>query len=162
MESYRELLRVKDSIESIDILNYLEYDKEKVKLEIADKLNWQDYGGKHYESIFTRFYQGYILPVKFGIDKRKAHLSTLIFDGKITKDFALNELKKPIYPSSDLLQQDYDFVIKKLGFTKEEFNEYLSAKPVAHDQYKFDKKNIWLNYPVLKPFSKVWRAIKAK
>ncbi|MBK8773971.1 MAG: N-acetyl sugar amidotransferase, partial [Chitinophagaceae bacterium] len=51
------------------------YIKDDVKLLLQKELNWKDYGGKHYESIWTRFYQGYILPVKFGIDKRKAHLS---------------------------------------------------------------------------------------
>ncbi|MFN2439278.1 MAG: N-acetyl sugar amidotransferase, partial [Chitinophagaceae bacterium] len=57
-------------IESIDILNYMPYVKSQVKNTIIEELGWRDYGGKHYESIFTRFYQGYILPVKFHIDKR--------------------------------------------------------------------------------------------
>ena len=60
---------------------------------ISDKLNWTDYGGKHYESVYTRFYQSYILPVKHNIDKRRAHLSNLICSGQITRSYAINELK---------------------------------------------------------------------
>ena len=62
------------------------YNKEEAKALIADKLKWKDYGGKHYESVFTRFYQGYILPEKFKVDKRKAHLSTLICSEQISKE----------------------------------------------------------------------------
>jgi len=64
-------------IESIPLLNYLPYNKKDAKELITQELGWRDYGGKHYESVFTRFYQGYILPRKFHIDKRKAHLSVL-------------------------------------------------------------------------------------
>ena len=61
-------------LESISLLHYVPYNKSEVKQFIQAELNWRDYGGKHYESIWTRFYQGYILPVKFNIDKRKAHI----------------------------------------------------------------------------------------
>lgn len=147
-------------ITTIPILDYLDYNKEKVKERISTELGWQDYGGKHYESIFTRFYQGHILPVKFNIDKRKAHLSTLIFDGQLSKTTAIEELSQPIYPSEALLKQDYDFVIKKLGFTKEAFESYLEAPRIAHTEYAFDKKNIWENYPALKPFKPIWKLVK--
>ena len=62
-------------------LNYLEYDKAKAKDQLIKEYGWKDYGGKHYESIFTRFYQGFVLVEKYGYDKRKAHLSTLINSG---------------------------------------------------------------------------------
>ena len=58
------------------------------------ELGWKYYGWKHYESIYTRFYQGYILPKKFGYDKRKSHLSSLICSGEMTREEALEELKK--------------------------------------------------------------------
>ncbi len=77
----------------ISPLNYIEYDKKKVKEIIMKEYGWRDYGGKHYESVFTRFYQGYILPEKFKVDKRKAHLSNLIFSGQLTMEEALLELK---------------------------------------------------------------------
>jgi N-acetyl sugar amidotransferase len=119
------------------ILNYIDYNKKQAKLDIIEQLNWRDYGGKHYESVFTRFYQGYILPNKFKVDKRKAHLSNLIFSGQITKAEALAELQLPIYPPH-LLQEDFDFVIKKLGFTKLEFDNYINTPPVSHEEYSSD------------------------
>ena len=71
-------------IKFISFLDYVNYDKKDAMKIILDKLNWTDYGGKHYESVYTRFYQSYILPVKHNIDKRRAHLSNLIF-GQITR-----------------------------------------------------------------------------
>jgi hypothetical protein len=62
-------------MQDIKLLDLIDYPKQEAKDLLMSKLGWRDYGGKHYESIFTRFYQGYILPRKFGIDKRKVHLS---------------------------------------------------------------------------------------
>ncbi len=124
----------KGTYTNISLLNYLDYNKKKTKEIISKELGWLDYGGKHYESVFTRFYQGYILPVKFKVDKRKAHLSNLIFSGQITKTEALEELRKPIYPAG-LLEIDKTFVLKKLGFSEEAFNEYMSAPPIPHEFY---------------------------
>jgi N-acetyl sugar amidotransferase len=115
-------------------LNYVRYVKAEVKDVIADKLGWRDYGGKHYESVFTRFYQGYILPKKFGIDKRKVHLSNLIMSGQITKDEALHELDAPTI-SSRQLEADYSFVIKKLGYTPSEFESYIDTPRVEHTEF---------------------------
>lgn len=103
-------------IKSVGLLNYFPYIKADVKKTITEQLHWRDYGGKHYESVFTRFYQGYILPVKFGIDKRRAHLSNLICSGQITREEALAELAKPAYAEQQKTT-DYDFVLKKFGFT---------------------------------------------
>ncbi|MFM9909063.1 MAG: N-acetyl sugar amidotransferase, partial [Chitinophagaceae bacterium] len=86
----------------ISILNYIPYNKMEIKKFITKELDWRDYGGKHYESIFTKFYQAYILPQKFKIDKRKAHLSTLICAGQLTRDEALLELEKPLYDMDEL------------------------------------------------------------
>jgi N-acetyl sugar amidotransferase len=129
-----EYLPIKGSYQSVPLLNYLRYDKTEAKKTIINELGWRDYGGKHYESVFTRFYQGYILPNKFKVDKRKAHLSNLIFAGQLTKQEALKELGEPIYPS-ELLQVDKPFVLKKLGMTETEFDEYINAKAVPHDTY---------------------------
>ena len=115
-------------------LNYLPYVKEESKEIIRTELGWRDYGGKHYESIFTRFYQGYILPNKFHIDKRKAHLSNLIFSGQMKKEEALKELAKPIYPA-EAFRSDYEFVLKKLGFSEENFEKYMEAPAVPHSKY---------------------------
>jgi len=112
----------------ISLLDLIDYDKEQAKQFLIDKLGWVDYGGKHYESIYTRFFQGYILPEKFGFDKRKAHLSSLIMAGQITRDEALIELKKEAYPK-DLVEKDKAYVIKKLGITEHEFEEIINTLP---------------------------------
>jgi hypothetical protein len=87
---------------------------------LENELGWKYYGAKHYESIYTRFYQGYILPRKFGFDKRRMHLSSLICSGEITRSEAIEELKNEPYPT-ELQNQDKEYVIKKFGITEAEF-----------------------------------------
>jgi N-acetyl sugar amidotransferase len=115
--TYRRYLK---ALRSVDILNYVDYVKSDTIKLLETKLGWKYYGGKHYESIYTRFFQGYILPRKFGFDKRRCHLSSLICAGETTRDAALEELKKAPYP---LAQQAEDrvYVGKKLGITDAEF-----------------------------------------
>lgn len=149
---------VRKKIETVDLLNYLSYDKKKVKETIISELKWRDYGGKHYESIFTRFYQGYILPAKFGIDKRKAHLSNLIFSGQITKEEALNELQKPIYDPLQL-KEDYQFVLKKLGFSESEFEKIMATPRKEHNQFKTEM-TIYEKYPWAKGLKPVGDIVK--
>jgi N-acetyl sugar amidotransferase len=141
--------------QSWPLLNYIPYNKEEVKKKIIAELEWRDYGGKHYESVFTRFYQGYILPAKFNIDKRKAHLSNLVFSGQLTKDEALAELEKPIYPQQ-LFETDYEFVIKKLGFTDTSFQDYIKTAPVAHDMYEMSI-SLFDEFKFLKPLKRFFK-----
>lgn len=145
-------------VTSVPVLNYLEYIKSDVKKEIVQKLNWRDYGGKHYESVFTRFYQGYILPVKFGIDKRKAHLSTLINSGQINRNSALLELESPIYPE-DLRKSDFDFVLKKLGLSVEDFQQIMNLPIKKHRDYPVDR-DIYQRFPMLLLLAPIWKLIK--
>lgn len=140
-------------IKWVSLLDYIQYDKAKAKKIIEAELGWRDYGGKHYESIITRFYQGYILPKKFGIDKRKAHLSTLIVSGQITRDAALEELKKPMLDEA-VLKQDLDFVPKKLGISRERFDAIMQMPPKSHFDYKSD---IRLREFILKLNKKLFR-----
>ena len=120
-------------------LDLLDYNKADAKRILSEKLGWRDYGGKHYESVFTRFYQGYVLPRKFGIDKRKAHLSNLILTGEITRNEALAELQQPPYDEA-LQQEDLTYVGKKLGFSRDEFQKILEAPPVPHEDYGTDAR----------------------
>lgn len=107
-------------------LDYLPYDKAQAKAEIAE-LGWRDYGGKHYESIFTRFFQGYYLPERFGYDKRLAHLSSLILSGQTTREEALATIEgEPTYPL-DLQASDRKFVAKKLGISEGELQALIEA-----------------------------------
>ncbi|MBT8491813.1 MAG: N-acetyl sugar amidotransferase [Deltaproteobacteria bacterium] len=124
-------------IRSYSPLNWRRYVKDEVKKVLADELGWKDYGGKHYESLFTKLYQGYFLIDKFGIDKRRAHLSTLVKAGQLTRDQALEELETPAYPPEEL-EHDLDFMLKKLGFSREEFDEILRAEPRSHLDYACD------------------------
>lgn len=121
-------------LEVVTPLNYVQYDYNKVKMAITNELGWREYGGKHYESVFTRFYQGYILPTKFKFDKRRAHLSTLICSGQITRDAALAILEKPGY-DPDQYRIDRPFVLKKLGFSEKEFEDYIQAPRIEHSAY---------------------------
>ena len=118
----------------IPILNCLDYNKQAAKELITGEFGWRDYGGKHFESIFTRFFQGYILPRKFGFDKRRAHLSTLVCAGEIDREEALREMTKPAYDPA-LQAEDREYVIKKLNFTEAEFDAIMSAPPRAHADY---------------------------
>lgn len=122
----------------VSVLNYLDYNKQEAKEVITRELGWRDYGGKHYESTFTKFYQAYMLPVKFNIDKRKAHLSTLICSDQITREEAIEELKKPLYTSQQEINDELEYVCKKLGFTFDEFQKILLESPRPHTHFKSD------------------------
>jgi N-acetyl sugar amidotransferase len=123
----------------INILNYGEpYHKEKAMEVLERELDWKYYGGKHYESVFTRFFQGYYLPTRFNIDKRRAHLATMICSGQITREAALEELKKPTYLDPALLEQDLEYIPKKLGITSIEFKTILGEPNHSHLEYAHD------------------------
>lgn len=140
-------------LEFVYPINYGRYVKEDIKQLISKELNWKDYGGKHFESVFTKFYQAYILPTKFKVDKRKAHLSNLICSNQLTREEALKELEKPIYNPSEL-EQDTDYILKKFGLSRNEFDQIMNAKPVPHTQYKYDK-GFFENHPILRKVKKL-------
>jgi N-acetyl sugar amidotransferase len=122
-------------VRTVSILNYLDYRKEEAMALLQEKLGWRYYGGKHHESIYTRFYQGYVLPRKFGIDKRYGHLSDLINAGQMTREAALKELAAPPYPE-ELQQQDLAYVTKKLGLTAQQFEEIMRAERKSFRDYR--------------------------
>ena len=98
-------------IKQVQILNYCAFDREHVVSRIKSELGWIDYGGKHHESVFTRFYQSHILPRKFNIDKRRSHYSNLICAEQLSREDALKMLENPAYDSK-LLNQDLEFLTK--------------------------------------------------
>jgi N-acetyl sugar amidotransferase len=134
-------------INYIPFLNYIDYVKSDAQKILQNELEWRDYGGKHRESIFTKFFQAYILPVKFNIDKRKAHLSTLICSEQITREEALAELAKPLYQPLEL-QDEKDYIIKKLQLTHEQFEEIMQRKPKAFTDYPSYHNRLW--YKILR------------
>jgi N-acetyl sugar amidotransferase len=113
-------------VRTVKPLDFVPYDKARAKEEIT-QLGWRDYGGKHYESVFTRFFQGYYLPVRFGYDKRLAHLSSLILSDQMTREEALSIVEnEPTYPL-ELQASDRKFVAKKLGIAESELQALIDA-----------------------------------
>lgn len=129
----------KKKMRVIQLLNYMPYIKEEAKHVLVREFGWADYGNKHFESRFTKFHQGYYLPARFGYDKRKAHLSSLIVSGQLTREEALNEMEKELYPA-DELREDRLFIMKKLGLTEKEFDEILQIdnKTIIDDYPSYD------------------------
>jgi N-acetyl sugar amidotransferase len=129
-------------IKMISPLDYLDYNKEKVKSFLLSEYDWVDYGGKHFENVYTRFYQSYILYHKFEIDKRISHYSTLINSGQIDKEEAKKELTKLPY-DQETIQTEKEYFIKKMGFQLDEFEKYMQAPIKSHLEYNSYLK--WLN-----------------
>ncbi|RLF50437.1 MAG: N-acetyl sugar amidotransferase [Thermoplasmata archaeon] len=127
---YNNIRRIK----RVNLLYYMDYSKEKVQNLLMKELGWRPYPGKHYESIYTRFIQAYLLPKKFNIDKRKVHFSALINSGQMTREEALEKLKEPPYPE-DKMEEDLEYVIKKLDLTREEFEEIYNRSPKTFLDY---------------------------
>jgi hypothetical protein len=122
-------------IQWVSFLDYFAYDKFKALDILQREGDYKPYPYKHYESVFTRFYQGYILPRKFGYDKRRMHLAALVVTGQMTREDALCMLEQSPYPDHAQEEQDRAFVMKKLGFSEEEFAAYMRAPAVAHAAY---------------------------
>lgn len=127
-------------IKWISIIDYFQYNKNEAGDILNKEIGWRIYEKKHYESVFTRFYQGYILPQKFHIDKRKLHYSSLICSGQMTRDQAMKMMEKETYVDESLLLEDKEYVIKKLGFTDEEFDKYIHTPPIPHRNFASNER----------------------
>ena len=119
-------------------LNNVNYKKVDAMQTLSVVFDWKYYGGKHYESVFTKFYQAYVLPMKFGVNKRKVHYSDLIRNGEITREEVIAELEKLLYDPQEF-ERDKTFVLKKLGIPEEEFDLIMAEKPISHDFYPTDQ-----------------------
>ena len=117
-------------MKKFSFLNYISYNKKQAISELENNFGWRYYGGKHYESTWTKFFQSYYLPQKFGYDKRKAHLSSLILSGEISRETALEELKKPLYNETELMD-DKKYISKKLSISLQELED-LIEQPADH------------------------------
>ena len=123
-------------VKHIRPLNYIDYNVAKAIRELEGFCGFKYYGGKHYESILTRFMQCYYLPEKFGIDKRKSHYSSLIMSGQMTRKEGLEELKKPLYPDPKMLEDDKKFLAEYMGITVEELERCVELEPKRERDYK--------------------------
>jgi N-acetyl sugar amidotransferase len=122
-------------------LNYMPYNKSIAIDYLEENYGWRYYGGKHYESRWTHFFQAYYLPTKFGYDKRKAHLASLVVAGEITRDQALKELEKPLYTENELAE-DKAFVAKKLGISLDELDELVAQPPRHYREFPNNERKL--------------------
>src|SRR5439155_15221460 len=116
-------------------LNYLNYNRQEATAELQRVYGWRDYGGKHSESRFTKFYQEIYLPRKFGFDTRRLHLSSMNVSGQVRRDEALLALATPIITPAQA-RRDIKFVAKKLGLTPGELEALIEAAPISHSVYE--------------------------
>jgi len=129
------------------LLNYFPYSKDEAMKILTSQFSYQDYGGKHHESVFTRFAQSYIQPVKFNVDYRRATLSSLICNGIIGRDEALLELSKPSY-NAETIDADKEYVAKKFDISVSELNAIISAEPKSYKNYPNDERFLTFIYRV--------------
>ena len=115
--------------------DFFRYDKTAVLNLLESEYGYRRYPYKHYESVFTRFYQGYILPNKFGIDKRRVHLSTLVISGQISRNEALKVMELSPYPTPQEQEEDIDYFLKKMRWSKNDLSTYLSRSERDHDEF---------------------------
>jgi hypothetical protein len=123
----------------VDILNYVPYNRKMAIKTLQKEVGFRDYGNKHHESQFTKFFQGYYLPTKYGYDKRRAHLSSMILSEQITRDEALKEIGSVAYELDSLLE-DKDFVLKKLGLTEKDYLEIMLSPNRSYRDYPTSDK----------------------
>jgi hypothetical protein len=116
-------------------LDLIDYRKEEAISTLSSKFGWEPYQNKHFESIFTRFYEGYWLVKKFGYDKRRAHYSSLILTHQISRKEALEKLKDSPY-NDDLAQKDLGYICQKLNLTKEAFIDIMNQPNKTYKDYK--------------------------
>lgn len=140
MLKYRILYRYFYGMKRVYPLDYVVYNKSEVEKMLHEKYGWMRYENKHYENVFTRFFEGYYLPHKFGFDTRKNVYSNQILAGTMKRDEALELLKKPSY-DSDLMEQDKEYIAKKLGISTEEFDEIIAGENKTPLDYK---NSMWL------------------
>ena len=119
----------------VPFLDFIDYNKQRCMEVLVRELGYRPYPYKHYESIFTRFYQGHLLPTKFGVDKRRLHLSSLICSGQMIRGQAKTLLAHSPYPDPDDLQIDIEYFLKKMGWSEKDLTDYLARPERAHDDF---------------------------
>lgn len=123
----------------LSFLDYFPYNKAESMAELEARFSYKPYPYKHYESIFTRFYQGYILPNKFGVDKRRLHFGTLIASGQMQREAAQQDLEGTPYPSEKDLAADRQYFLKKLGWSEQQLEDYIARPAKGHAIYGTEK-----------------------
>lgn len=135
MFKYRLYYEYIKGMKRVAPLDMIQYDKDAAEKELKDKFGWEKYENKHYENIFTRFYEGYYLLKKFGYDKRKSYFSNMILTGYLTRDEALEKLKESPY-NEKIMREDMEYIAKKLGVSTEEFETIINKDNKTYKDYK--------------------------
>ena len=142
-------------------LEWIDYNKNDAKALLKQELGWRDYGGKHYESVFTKFFQAHYLPTKFGYDKRLAHYSSLIVSGQMTREEAYVELQKPLYDQQEL-EADKLFWIKKLGITATDYERVMAEKPSFYNDFNNSEQLLNLIRTSARTGARLYRRFKSR
>jgi N-acetyl sugar amidotransferase len=132
--------RLFEGIRPIAILDLLEYNKDTALSCLENNYGYKRYPYKHYESVFTRFYQGYILPNKFNVDKRRVHFSSLILTGQMTREEALVDLARIPYASQEDLFNDTNYFLEKMKWSADQLRSYIETPGVSHDVYPSEQR----------------------
>lgn len=135
MFKYRLYYRYFKGMKIVKPLDLIPYKKADVVSFLKETFGWQPYANKHFENIFTRFYEGYWLIKKFGYDKRKAHFSSLILTGQMKREEALEILKRPPYDETEALK-DLGYIADKLNITEHEFIQLMNQENKTYRDYK--------------------------
>ena len=133
--SYKIWYKYMHGMEVFKPLNLVPYIKEDAEKLLMEKFGWEPFQHKHHESRFTRFYEDYWLPKKFGYQKRKAHFSSLILTGQMTREAALERVSKPEL-SEEFLQKEFEYVAHKLEMTTEELQKIFEGENKTFHDYK--------------------------
>jgi len=141
------------NIKMIYLLNLFDYDKEQAKKLLQEKLGYIDYGGKHHESVYTRFMQSYIQPVKFNLDYRRATYSSLICAGLMSRQEALECLKKEPY-EADQVEKDIAYVSKKFGISEDNFKSIINKPAKSYKDYPNNELFLTAIYKIYRAFFK--------
>jgi hypothetical protein len=140
---YKLFLPIFKSIKILRPLNYMQYDKSKAMAELQNLYGWKPYPQKHFESRFTRFFEGYWLPQRFNFDMRTVDLSSLIATSQLSRTDALEKLKELPY-SKDLMEDDFKYVATKLDISEDELKSYENMP----QKYFYDYKNSKLIFDI--------------
>ena len=121
-------------VTKVNLLDYVPYAKNDAIAFLTERFGWEYYGGKHFESRFTKWFQSVYLPGKFGYDKRRYHLTCLVMNGEMTREEALAELARPAYPENEM-REDEAYILKKLDITPEQWAAELQKPPAPEGAY---------------------------
>lgn len=132
---YKIQYRLINGVRVVKPLDQVRFIKSEAEELLEKRFGWQKYKHKHHESRFTRWFEAYWLPQKYGFDRRKAHLSSLILTGQMSRDEALQRISTPEL-HEDEFKKEFEFVAKKLDFTVEELLTYFKGTNKTYKDYK--------------------------